>query len=116
MLTSPEAQGTFFINVSEMIQGQWLRAFTMYLCAREAKVFSNEFFSIWGKKNNASSTKCYLPNPYHLMLWGKNDLQFLVKGCVVIFQVIFSQHEIKDYEYFIRLNNKSGFWCQEFLF
>lgn len=40
------------------------------------------------------------------MLWGKNDLQFLVKECVVIFQVIFSQHEIKDHEYFIRLNKK----------
>lgn len=50
MLTSPEAQGTVIINVSEMIQGQWLRAFTMYLCAREAKVFSNEFFSILEKK------------------------------------------------------------------
>lgn len=36
------------------------------------------------------------------MLSGKNELQFLVKGCVVIFQVNFSQHEIKDYEYFTR--------------
>lgn len=50
MLTSPEAQSTFFINVSEMIQGQWLRALTMYLCATEARVFSNDIFSILEKK------------------------------------------------------------------
>lgn len=46
MLTSLEAHSNnFFINVSQMTQGQWLRAL-VHLCVREARVFSNEAFSI----------------------------------------------------------------------
>lgn len=68
MLTSPEAQSTFFINVSEMIQGQWLRALTMYLCAREARVFSNEFFSILEKKTQVlQNVICLIHNHCDIM-------------------------------------------------